>query len=188
MILQDEIRNQYFEWLYNLVCENRYSGQVSFRKLLMYLYSVEFRYSIPKDKNRVEDGIDLRWRFACTGEYTCSHIVNHYFVAACLDGPCTILEMMIALAIRCEENIMDDPAIGNRTAQWFWGMVTSLGLGSMIDTRFDRDRADEIIERFLNHDYEPNGKGGLFTIRDTDCDMREIEIWWQLCRYLDRFS
>ena len=39
--------------------------------------------------------------------------------------------MMIALAIRCEEHIMDDPDAGDRTGQWFWSMLVSLGLGSM---------------------------------------------------------
>lgn len=186
--MQDEIKNEYFEWLYNMVCQNRYSGPTSFRKLLMYLHSVEFRYSIREDENRAEDGLDLRWRFACVGEYTFSRAVNHYYVADCIDGPCSVLEMMVGLAVRCEENIMDDPAIGDRTAQWFWGMVTSLGLGAMIDSRFDKGRAEEIVERFLNREYESNGKGGLFTIKDSDCDLRDIEIWRQLCRYLDRIT
>lgn len=187
MILHDEIRDEYFEWLYKIVCENRYEGEITYRKLLMCLHNIEFRYSIPRDKNRSEDGIDLRWRFAISGEYSFSDPVNHYFVADCLNGPCSVLEMMIALAIRCEENIMDDPAVGNRTAQWFWGMVTSLGLGAMMDSRFDKVRTQEVIKRFLDREYEANGKGGLFTIKDSDCDLRDIEIWWQLCRYLDRF-
>ena len=42
-------------------------------------------------------------------------------ISAYLDNKtCSVLEMMIALAIRCEEHIMDDPDVGNRTGQWFW--------------------------------------------------------------------
>lgn len=54
------------------------------------------------------------------------------------------LEMIIALAIRLEEHIMDDPDIGNRTGQWFWDMIVSLGLGS--------EGLIDVIRRFLNRD------------------------------------
>lgn len=83
---------------------------------------------------------------------------------------------------------MDDPRKGDRTQQWFWGMVNSLGLGSMRDDIFDRGFVDYTINRFLNRDYEPNGKGGLFTIRNCDRDLRTVEIWYQLNWYLDTIS
>jgi hypothetical protein len=93
--------------------------------------------------------------------------------------------MMVALALACEEDIMDNTSYGNRTGQWFWGMIVNLGLGSMTDGRYDERRVDEIIDRFLDRDYEPNGEGGLFTIRHCDRDLRDVEIWHQLCWYLD---
>ena len=39
---------------------------------------------------------------------------------------CSVLEMMVALAICCEETYMDNPNIGNRTGQWFWNMVKNI--------------------------------------------------------------
>ena len=95
--------------------------------------------------------------------------------------------MMVALAIRCEENIMDDPSYGNRTGQWFWGMIVNLGLGFMTDSRFDEKFVDDVIFRFLNREYEPDGKGGLFTVRNCKYDLRTVEIWYQMCWYLDTF-
>nr|DAM97013.1 MAG TPA: hypothetical protein [Caudoviricetes sp.] len=178
------IENRYFEWLFDLVCRGRYSENISYRKLLMHLYNTEFRYSLPKDRNRADDGIDLRYRFAITQGYEGSSDL----VLDALDGPCSVLEMMVALAIRCEESIMDDPRMGDRTKQWFWGMITNLGLGSMMDDRFDRDVTDEKIRRFLDRKYAPNGKGGLFTIRQRKCDLRKVEIWYQLNYYLDEIT
>ena len=93
--------------------------------------------------------------------------------------------MMIALAIRCEENIMDDPHMGDRTGQWFWGMITNLGLGGMTDESFDIDSASRKIRRFLDRKYEPDGTGGLFTIPRCSVDLRTVEIWYQLCWFLD---
>ena len=177
---KDEILNEYFEWLYRLVCGDRYSNEISYKKLLAYLHRTEFTYLLSKDKNRAADGVDLRYRF--------SKERYHGHVPSCLDGPCSILEMMVALAIRCEETIMDDPKIGDRTSQWVWGMVTNMGLGYMSDNRFDERAAKEIIDRFLNRDYSQNGRGGLFTVRNCEYDLTNIEIWTQMLWFLDNIS
>ena len=93
--------------------------------------------------------------------------------------------MMVALAIRCEERIMADPAKGDRTAKWFWSIVNSLGLSSMTDYNFNEWLVNDIITRFLNREYEPDGKGSLFTIKRWNRDARDAEIWHQLMAYLN---
>lgn len=172
---RDDVINGYFDWLYDLIAK-----RVSYRKLMMHLHSIEFTYLIDMDRNRAADGMNMRWRFAC----------NEGFreVPDCLDGPCSVFEMMIAVAVKCEEDIMDDPGYGDRTAQWFWNMITSLGLGSMNDKNYDKRFVDDVITRFLDREYEPDGKGGLFTIRNCDCDLRTIEIFYQMCRYLNTIT
>lgn len=170
---KNEIREYYFNWLCELVCKNRYSKSVSYSQLLAKLDEVEFTYLIPNDQNRAENGMALRWRFYCETGYD-----------ALRDGPCSVLEMMVALAIECEVTIMDDPNVGDRTGQWFWNMIVNLGLGSMTDYKFDDIYVDGVIHRFLNREYEPNGKGGLFTVRNCRYDLRTVEIWNQMCWYL----
>ena len=178
--VNDRLNKQYFKWLTNIVCGERYSKEVSYDFLLSYLHSVEFTYILPKDRNRAEDGIDLRYRFAVSkgNPSLCDYII----------GPCSVLEMMVALALRCEEHIMEDESLGDRTGQWFWGMIVSLGLGSMTDRRYDENYVDYVITKFLNRDYEPNGRGGLFTIDNCKYDLRDIEIWYQLSCYLEKFT
>lgn len=175
---KDEIKNEYFDWLYNLVCGKRYSKNVSYKKLLMRLHDIEFTYLIPRDENRASDGEDLRYRFAITRGYPDQMVLDAF------DGPASVFEMLVGLSIRCEETIMDDPAVGDRTGQWFWGMIVNLGLGAMFDSRFDKALVDDIVDKFLNRQYEPDGRGGLFTI-DCDTDLRNVEIWHQMCWYLD---
>ena len=157
---RNELIDQYFNWMYQLVVDNRYSK--SYHKLFSRLHDTDFTYTIPMDGNRAEDGIDLRYRFGREYSYP---------------------DAMIALAIRCEEHIMDDPDIGNRTGQWFWSMLVNLGLGSMHDAKFDRYRVDRILERLLEREYRRNGEGGLFTINNGR-DMRKTEIWYQMNYYL----
>lgn len=176
MIFVDRINDEYFEWLCELIDSKRFSKQVSYRKLLMHLHNIEFTWFIPRDDNRADDGIQLRRKFGLArGDLS----VQRY-----LNGPCSVLEMMVALAVRCEDWIMDDVQLGNRTGQWFWGMIHNLGLTPMTDSKFDVEFVDETIARLLNREYEPDGKGGLFTVKHCDHDMRTVEIWCQLSWYL----
>lgn len=177
---ENQIRNEYFEWLYNYVCKGRANPNVSYKKLFMLLHDIDFDFYVRNDVNRARDGVDLRYRFAMLKDD--DHIMD------VLDAPCSVLEMMVALAIRCEETIMDDPRYGDRTSQWFWNMLTNLGISYMTDDKFDRYIATKKIYNFIERNYEPNGKGGLFYIKDCKEDLRDVEIWTQLCWYLDNFA
>lgn len=175
---RDQTKDKYFEWLVELVQGNGYDREFSYRRLLAFLHDTPFRWTIPMDENRAANGVALRDRFGYSNG--CEYEAEIY-----LDEPCSVLEMMVALAVHCEESIMDDPNIGDRTAQWFWNMVVNLGLGSMSDVSFDSHKAKTHIDRFLNRQYEPDGRGGLFRIRDCPYDLRAVEIWHQFCWYLD---
>ena len=173
------IELEYFDWMYHLVCNDEYSKKSTYHKLLQLLNSVKFTYILPMDANRIEDGAGLRYKFGYENGYNSSVIARY------LDtDDCSVLEMMIALAMRCEDHIMEDSDIGNRIGQWFWGMIVNLGLGYMNDEHFDEDYALDRIYIFLNREYGPNGEGGLFRVENPRCDMRDVDIWYQMCWYL----
>lgn len=175
--MKKDIRKEYFDWMYVSMGGNKHGEGYTFEKLLTALHETEFTYSIEKDSNRASDGVGLRRRFAHAHDYSYSEVEE------VISGPCSVLEMMIALAIRCEENIMDNPQYGDRTSQWFWRMIVNLGLGAQYDKLFDKHIFDIAINRFLNREYAANGTGGLFKIRNCKHDLRKIEIWQQLCWY-----
>ena len=165
------VSNKYFEYLCSMVQPKKNN----YGKLLKYLHSKEFIWVYSMDANRAFDGIELRRYFEMDEKYD----------RAYLTGPCSILEMMVGLSIRMEKDMMDNLKYGDRTSQWFWTMVSNLGLGSMTDSKFNERKAEDIIDSFLNHEYEPNGKGGLFIVDDCDDDLREEEIWTQMCWYIN---
>ena len=100
--------DEYFEWLKQLVSYP--NTNVSFDNLFKTLHNRIFIYTIPMDENRYMDGLQLRYRFFLR---TGINVMDDR-------RPCSMLEMMAALSWRIEEDIMDNPVIGNRTPQWFW--------------------------------------------------------------------
>lgn len=178
-----EINDLYFDWMYSIAMAGAPKSikKRSYKKLLSLLRDLEFYYTIPMDGNRLEDGIDLRYRFGR------ENVIEDAVIAACIDDrTCSVLEMMIALAIHCEE-MMEGPDVDNRTSEWFWVMIQSLGLEHMSDRSFDQEYVEQVITRFLNHEYDPDGNGGLFYIEGCSQDLRNMEIWYQLNWYLNRY-
>lgn len=180
---KNEVRNDYFSWLYDMVCCNT-PRQISYKKLLMYLHTVDFEYVLSRDQSRAADGEELRYRFA--------RMQSHDDLIECildyLDEPCSVLEMMVALSIRCEEQIMDDPRYGDRTSQWFWGMIVNMGLGNMRDDRFDKATVELAVNTLLTRSYDQDGRGGLFTVENATRDLRTVEIWHQMLWYTNTIS
>lgn len=166
---------EYFDWLCRFICDKRYLGRKSYRKLFRLLFDTEFFYKIDMDENRLQDGLELRERFA-----------NENGRHSSMKKPCSVFEMMTALAIRCEEHIMDNPDIGDRTGKWFFDMLKNLGLDGMTDEHFDSQYAKGVLNHFLNRKYKRNGEGSLFPARHGRVDMRSVEIWYQAMWYLDQ--
>ena len=177
-----EFNRRYFDWMYGLVYDRR-CDRSSYRKLFMCLDSIEFTYILGMDANRASDGIDLRYRFGHELGYTDTTI---RMLTA--DRPCSVLEMLVALSVRCEESIMADPEKGNRVNQWFWVMIDNLGIGGMDNSRFDEQYVHHVIYIFLNRKYDASGRGGPFFINGIHVDMRTADIWYQAMWYLSSIS
>lgn len=178
-MIDNPLEEEYFNWLYDLVCTDEYTQRTHY-KLFSFLYDEEFLLSMYMDSNRAADGIELRYEFAKE-----KGIDPQIIVAEIDTRECSILEMMLALARRCENQIMANPDVGDRVGQWFWEMIVTLGLGKMDDDNFDYDTAKKIIRKFLRRTYRKNGEGGLFRINDRSKDMRTTEIWYQMNWYLN---
>ena len=178
----DFIKEDYFNWLCEMVTRNKlHSGSITsgitYNKLFEFLFETPFTWFVDFDGNREEDGYYLRHNYSL--EKT-----DGYDLADYIDHPVSVLEVIVALAIRCED-VMDDPEYGNRTRQWFWEMLGNLGVADQSDDKFDINYVNKCVDRFLNREYEPNGRGGLFIVRHTREDLREIELWYQMQWYLN---
>ena len=176
---EKELHEKYFHWMLDRVDNDAWSCE-HYTKLLSYLDSVDYRYTLLMDSNRESDGISLRYVFGYENNISYAQIGSELDIY-----PCSVLEMMVALANRCETQIMHEPDEGYRTYIWFWTMIDSLGLLEMTDQKFNATQADNILNIFMDNKYEHNGKGGLFTVYGSARDMRTIEIWQQMNYYLN---
>lgn len=167
----------YFKWLVDKVCRSNLSEthSESFENndvVFTLLYNRIFTYDkVVMDSNRAADALELRDRFMME-----SGIVSYYFEN---DEP-SILEVLVALALRCEETIMGDLKV-DRTYKWFWLMINNLGIRSCKDESYIQHALDVFIKRTYNFD---GTDGGLFHVNNPRNDLRKTEIWYQMCWYL----
>lgn len=177
------VRSTYFRWLCDLVNVN--ADRTSFYILAGALHKKEFYGIIPNDVNRSEDGKKLREVFANEADTTGT---EGRIIIDILSGPCSMLEMLIALAQRIDYMLSDDSG-ENRTIEFFWEMLDNLGLADMDDELyFDKggsEKVNQILEDLLGRHYRKNGAGGLFPLRRSKTDQRTVEIWYQMCAYLE---
>lgn len=176
----DHIFEEYYDWICSIAISNNELRQ-AYSKLLRGLWDTPFVYSLSLDKNREIDGLSLRYKFGIDFSYP-------YDAVRTLDmRPCSVLEMMVALAYRCETQIMQNQTGDDRTSFWFMEMVTNLRLATMTDENFDPEYFEKCMNTLLTRSYTPNGYGGLFVVENPREDMRETDIWYQCMWYLEEY-
>ena len=167
---RDYVLDDYFDWLYFKVVKNN-----SYRKLLGMLHNMIFRHSVEYDENRAADGVNLRWYYVDEGGN--DEILRW-------KSECTVLEMLVAAAIQMEK-IMEDPDMDYSMRHWFWMFLENLDLADMTDDRYDKTYIYGRISMFMDRTYDPDGEGNIIYIPDAREDLRDVEIWCQMCWYMD---
>ena len=172
-------KDLYFEWLLGKIC----CGTSAYKKkyygmLLWQLYSTDYTWKMPLDEDRATWGLTLRRDF---NEETGKMAGNK------LNLPCSMLEMMVMLAIRMENDLSfeTDPEFYDHVSDWFWGMIDSMGLSKNDDYDYSDRKTSMAIGRVLGRTYAKNGRGGLFTlsVNEKKVDMKEVDIWMQAMLY-----
>lgn len=171
--MNQPLDDSYLEWLYCQVGNGKLKNpRRTHWTLLRQLYGTEFVWLIPNDDNRVADGIELRYEFV--HDYEIVDPPEHWMVLGC-----SFLEMLVALSRRFAFEADGEPA------DWFWHMMDNLGLRQFNDsTKFNPAQVDAILKRVIWRQYDEDGRGGLFPLRDPKRNQRDVEIWYQLGEYI----
>ena len=177
--MNEHIVDEYFNWLYDLMCDDSYKNAPTYHDLFEKLFNTEFTWTIDRDANRAFDGREMRYIFADEYRYSDERIDEAFD-----DRPASVLEVMIAMVLRCEHAIAEDERYGDRSGQWFWTMLVNIGLGDMADGAYDETRADEMLSIFLNRKYGNNELGCPFFVKHPKAPMKDTELWMQFNWYL----
>jgi hypothetical protein len=167
----------YYSWLCDLINVNQ--RDKSYWLLANALYRKDFVWTVPNDDNRSYEGKNLRERF-------CDERGIEYYYDA-FPSECSMLELIIALAYRCEE-IMVDQMDRMEMIDWFWRILANVGLEKFTDDEFyelhGQVLVDEILNKIIDRTYLRSGKGGLFPLKFPKKDQRKVELWYQMNTYL----
>lgn len=169
--MRNDITRRYIDWLFEFI---GYDDVYRFTNLLNHLFQRKFYVIVEMDQNRITDGVKLREMYY--------REKAEYPIAA---GECSVLEVLISLALRCEVDFMQDDEGEPRTKLWFWSMVDNLGLGRMDNGHYDYSYVDDRIDIFLNREYDRYGHGSIFPVENPKEDMRDTDLWYQMCWYLN---
>lgn len=182
------IRDEYFSWLYKKID----SKPRSYIKLCRVLHSKTFFWSVRNDDNRCDDGVALRDRFIEDQRLDESHLEVLYF----LKDPCTVLEVLVALAERMNDLMYDlNDTQRNKAPKFFREMLINLRLDVFTDSQYISDSTlppmaeveiDEILNIFMERTYGVDGRGGLFPLKKRHReDQSRVEIYYQMMYWLD---
>lgn len=159
----------YFDWLCDKIHLIDVTG--NYNQLVRALFNTKYKAIIPNDINRYDDGIALR----------------ESFIVDAIDGPCSMLEMLVALAGRIDRMLADE-CCEDQSYRWFWEMIRNLGLDLYTDEGYmaygGLYSIDTILLRVIERTYAKDGSGGLFPLKRPDNDQRKLEIWYQMNAYL----
>lgn len=179
-MIHNDVEDLYFKWLSTLVFPNE-KIQEDYSELLNFLYETQYIWdpSAPLDENRYIDGINLRESFAYKLK------IPKGIVSESIQGPCSILEMICALGIRIDNDIMANYYTGyDHGYFWIQKMLKSLNILQYNNPNWDRSIVEDKICAFLQKRYSDDGFGGLFYIPKSEKDMRSLNIWDQMCYYI----
>lgn len=168
----------YLSWLID-IC-----GLPQYSLMLSELYNIEFFTVVENDSNRVTDAEMLIYSYAL--EYS----LDVY--PSVRDIKASVLEVIVALGKRCEDDIMSNSEDGDRTSEWVTMMLDNLGLLEYSDEEWQSDFSNcirIIINKFLNRTYHKDGtNGGMFPIPGINKNMRKTDLWYQMNWYLEVYN
>lgn len=164
----------YYQWLLDLI-DGHMPPYYDYSLLLHELHSMKFTYGLEMDQNRANDGIRLRWQYIDE-----MNIPDIFYKEGI---PCSVLEMMIGLAVRCDTEVMSD-GDSKSASKWFWIMIENLDLMQCKDDNFNTDYVHQQIRKWLNRDFKRNGQGSPFPLSSRVRDQRKVDIWSQMSGYI----
>jgi hypothetical protein len=161
----------YLRWLIPQIRDEQTTTE--YWDLCTIMFDKDAVWSVPNDHNRLVDGLDLRREFSYHKRVPKDELDRI--------GPCTFLELLIALSRRLAF------VVGGEAPGWAWQLICNLELDRMSDplSHFKSRKVNQILDTVLERTYAPDGSGGFFPLGFPEEDQTKKELWYQMAAYID---
>ena len=174
----------YFRWL------NKKSGLEEWN-LGQILYETDFRWNVDDDKNRAEDGLKWRDRYAEDVGGKLGKVQQNY-IRRSIHGKASCYEVILSLAD--EINAMVNEEEESRTPEFFKILIGNLGLVGYDDEDFDyrgdavKAKVEQILAKWMDCEADFCDSFTLFPVTVLKkCD-KKVSQWMQMNRWLEENS
>lgn len=167
------LSGEYLAWLTPQIRGEEDGGSRTYGGLIALMFNTEFVELVPNDDNRIGDGTGLRIEFCHEFGVDRPDFIEDL-------GPCSFLEVLIALSRRLAFNA------GSTPRGWAWALLRNLELDRISDPvgPTKTQRIQDILDQCIHRTYGPDGVGGFFPLAAPREDQRQVEIWYQMAAYL----
>ena len=138
---------EYFEWMLRKINCRKFPVK-KYYKLLLYLNDFNFKTVIKNDINRVSDAYGMRETFK-ESDLGDSEETQYDIQYGNGFWPVSVLEVLVAMSCRIEDDVMADEKKGDRTSEWFWEMICNLGLNTAKESDW-YDILNDFLERKIS--------------------------------------
>lgn len=159
------------------------------------LFETEFRWSIEDDKNRAEDGLKWRDRYAEDIGSGLSDVQRDR-IRKTIHGKTSCYEVILSLAE--DINAMVNEEEESRTAEFFGILLKNLGLDGYDEEDLDyrgesaRNEIEKILKKWMDREYENCDKNCIFPLtKVSHCDKKVSQttpLWMQMNKWVEAHS
>lgn len=180
-----KLRKEYMKWLVHQIDNVPNVRWSDYSLLLDELHRTTFIWledtpELAMDANRAKDGLYLRELF----EYDTGYDISTYYNEIGKD--CSVLEMMIGLSLRIENQIMGEGE--NLYGRWFWYMIKNIRLARMTDWAYNEQKVRSILRDLLYRNVTKKVKTFFFNCHSSEKTVTfwaGMQIWDQMSFWIN---
>lgn len=185
-LLKERLKKSHYDYKFDWILDMENSPDLSDEQyyILDEMNRIIFRtaYNVSLDENRIDDARIMRSDFIRERGLPEALKVKYLDI-----NPVSVMEVLVALSLRCDRDIEGDPDNLYLTAPlWFWTMVNNLKFwtDSCKNEAEIRCSVDYKCDIFMDRKYSYYGEGGPFFVENPLKSMKKTDLWMQLNWYL----
>ena len=186
-----KVKKSYFNYLLSTISDHDHDAEKEYTKLCTLLFNTPYVVLNPMDANRVSDVTVLRDSWLNSIRIKDEQLRLEYAKDIEATGT-SILEVLIALVLKINNQVLADPDRPELPANLFWNLIDNIVAYGSFGSKYTKasevltddiwcdfasDTMIACLNRINTRTYHPDGVGGLFPLRNPKINQRKEELW-----------